>query len=108
MTEFVLRYRILPDYVGSPDALAVWDEWFDSLGGNLIDRGNPVFVRKTLGNSDAETALGGYSLIKADDLQAAVALAKGCPVLNEGGGVEVGELTILNRGTTRASKPREG
>jgi hypothetical protein len=67
MTEFVLRYRILPDYVGSPDALAVWDEWFDSLGGNLIDRGNPVFVRKTLGNSDAETALGGYSLIKADD-----------------------------------------
>jgi hypothetical protein len=34
-----------------------------------------VFVRKPLGNSDAETALGGYSLIKADDLPAAVALA---------------------------------
>jgi hypothetical protein len=67
-----------------------------------------VFVRKTLGNCDAETALGGYSLIKADDLQAAVALAEGCPVLNEGGGVEVGELTILNRGTTRASQPRQG
>jgi hypothetical protein len=67
-----------------------------------------VFVRKTLGNCDAETTLGGYSLIKADDLKAAVALAEGCPVLNEGGGVEVGELTILNRGATRASKPREG
>jgi hypothetical protein len=102
MTEFVLTYRTPPDYVGSPGALAVWDEWFDSLGGN------PVFVRKPLGNCDAETALGGYSLIKADDLQAAVALATGCPVLREGGGVEVGELTILNRGATRASKPREG
>jgi hypothetical protein len=108
MTEFVLTYRTPPDYVGSPDALAAWDEWFDSLGGNLIDRGNPVFVHKTLGNCDAETALGGYSLIKADDLPAAVALATGCPVLREGGGVEVGELTIRNRGTTRASKPLEG
>jgi hypothetical protein len=104
MTEFVLTYRNPPDYVGSPDALATWDEWFDSLGRNLIDRGNPVFVHKTLGNY-AETALGGYSLIKADDLNATVALATGCPVLNQGGGVEVGELTILNRGTTRASKP---
>jgi hypothetical protein len=108
MPEFVLTYRTLPDYVGSPDALAAWDEWFDSLGGNLIDRGNPVFVRKTLGNYDAETTLGGYSLIKADDLKAAVVLAKGCPALNEGGGVEVGELTILNRSPTRASKPHEG
>jgi hypothetical protein len=35
-------------------------------------------------------------------------LAEGCPVLNEGGVVEVGGLTILNRGTTRASTPREG
>jgi hypothetical protein len=33
MTEFVLTYRTPPDYVGSPDALAAWDEWFDSLGG---------------------------------------------------------------------------
>ena len=35
----------------------------------------------------------------ADDLEAAVALAKGCPFLEDGGGVEVGALTILNRGT---------
>jgi hypothetical protein len=104
----VLTYRTPPDDVGSPDALAAWDEWFDSLGRSLIDRGNPVFARKTLGNCNAETTLGGYSLIKADDLQAAVALATGCPALNQGGGVEVGEPTILNRGTTRASKPRQG
>jgi hypothetical protein len=41
MTEFALTYRTPPDYVGSPDALAVWDEWFDSLGPNLIDRATP-------------------------------------------------------------------
>lgn len=34
----------------------------------------------------------------ADDLDAALALAKGCPHLDAGGGVEVGKLTVLNSG----------
>ena len=33
----------------------------------------------------------GNSLIKADDLESAVKLARGCPVLASGGSVEVGE-----------------
>jgi hypothetical protein len=41
----------------------------------------------------------GYTLVTADDLDAAVALARGCPFLQHDGGVEVGELTLLNRGT---------
>jgi hypothetical protein len=47
--------------------------------------------------------LGGYTLVTADDLEAAVALAKGHPLLRQGGGVEVGELTVLNRGTRQGS-----
>lgn len=54
--------------------------------------GNPVFERITVGSSPGETVLGGYSLITAEDLEAAVALAKGCPILERGGAVEVGEL----------------
>jgi hypothetical protein len=38
-------------------------------------------------------------MIVADDLEAALALAKGCPDLSEGVGVEVGVLTELNPGT---------
>jgi hypothetical protein len=46
-----------------------------------------------LGHCGAGTRPGGYSLISVDDLEAAVALAKGCPALAEGAGVQVGLLT---------------
>ena len=36
---------------------------------------------------------GGYSRIRAGSLDAAVALARGCPMLGAGGGVEICELT---------------
>jgi hypothetical protein len=53
-----------------------------------------VFSRQPVGNCGTETGLGGYTLIAADDLEGAVALARSCPLLAEGGGVEVGELTL--------------
>jgi hypothetical protein len=99
MSTFVFVYRTPKDYVGSPDAIAVWNAWFDSLGGGLVDRGNPVFTREVVGVSGDATMLGGYSLVTADDMEAAVGLAKGCPAMEDGGGVEVGELTILHAGT---------
>jgi hypothetical protein len=71
----------------------------EQLSANLVDRGNPVFERSTVGNCGADTELTGYSLVTADDLEAAVALAKGCPVLQSDCGVEVGEITVLNRST---------
>jgi hypothetical protein len=37
--------------------------------------------------------LGGYSLISAESIDEAVELARNCPFLRLGGGVEVGELT---------------
>ena len=40
--------------------------------------------------------LGGYSLIEADDLDAALELTTGCPVLASGGGVEVGVVTNIS------------
>jgi hypothetical protein len=97
-STFVLVHRAPHNYTGSPEAMAAWNAWFEHLGANLVDRGNPVFERRTVGNCGAETALGGYTLITAADLEAAIALARGCPIVEEGGGVEVGELTLLNSG----------
>jgi hypothetical protein len=99
MATFVIVNRAPKNYTPSADALAAFNVWFARLGVNLVDRGNPVFDSRTLGNSGADTTLGGYTLIDADDLEAAVALANGHPLLRQGGGVEVGELTVLNRGT---------
>jgi hypothetical protein len=74
------------------------NDWFEELGAHLVDRGNPVFESRTIGNCGDDTDLGGYTLFTADDIEAAVALASGCPMLEAGGGVEVGKLTELNSG----------
>jgi hypothetical protein len=100
MSTYLFSYRMPENYrPGRADAMAAWNAWFDSLGASVIDRGNPVFESSALGNCGGGTRPGGYSLVTADDLESAVAMAKGCPALKEGCGVEVGELTILNSGT---------
>jgi hypothetical protein len=115
MSTFLFTYRVPKDYIpGSPEVVPAWRAYFDGLSANLLDVGNPVFERTTLGRCAADTVLGGYSLVSADDLDAAVALAAGCPVLTIGGGVEVGELTLLNpdkrdhhdRGSRARHEPR--
>jgi hypothetical protein len=72
-----------------------WTKWFGVLGDRLIDGGNPVSQSKTIasGGTVSETSNGatGYSIIKADSLDNAVAIAKGCPVLHGGASIEVAE-----------------
>jgi len=100
MSSYVFVYRAPSDYgPGTPDAPAAWQAWFEQLGGSLLDAGNPVFARRVIGSGPSETVLGGYSLVSAVDLDAAVKLAEGCPYLGAGGSVEVGELTLLNPST---------
>jgi hypothetical protein len=96
MSKYVFVYRAPNDYEpGQPDAVAAWTEYRESLEGRIVDFGNPVFTSSSLGNCEDNTHLGGYSFVTADDLESAVALAKGSPVLSIGGGVEVGEITEL-------------
>jgi YCII-related domain len=95
---FLLVYRSAKNYTpGDPDVMASWQAFFEGLGGSLVDTENPIFARSALGDCETNTTvLGGYSIIDADDLDAAIALAEGCPVLTTAGGVEVGEITPLN------------
>jgi hypothetical protein len=96
MPKYVFVYRAPNDYApGQPDALTAWTEYRESLAGRVVDFGNPVFSSGSVGNCEDDTHLGGYSFVSADDLESAVALAKGSPVLSIGGGVEVGEISEL-------------
>ncbi len=75
MSNYVFVYRAPTDYDReNGDNFAAWQAWFEELGAGLVDEGKPVFTR-TVGNSASDTVLGGYSLISADDLEQAVALA---------------------------------
>lgn len=76
--------------------MQAWTHWFGALGDAVIDQGNPVGQVKTIASNGSVSDGGanpssGYSIIKADSLDAAVALAKGCPVLAGGASVEVAE-----------------
>jgi hypothetical protein len=77
--------------------MAAWGAWFQNLGPALADGGNPTSQAKTVASNGSVSDGGGanpatgYSLIEADNIDAAVALAKGCPVLESGGNIEVAE-----------------
>jgi len=72
-----------------------WNVWFGELGDSLVDGGNPASATKTIAAdgsvSDDASGPSGYSILKADSLDAAVALAKGCPVLQGGASIQVVE-----------------
>jgi hypothetical protein len=96
MAKFLFAYRAPVGYSGSPDGPERWRAWFKDLGSHVDEIGNPTFSGQTIGECGQSTQLGGYSMIDADSLEQAAELARGCPILSEGGGVDIGELTILN------------
>lgn len=106
MSTFLIVNRQPHDYYASQVAMQAWNAWFDSLGRHLVDRGNPTFDPHSLGAPAGETRLGGYTLIAAADLTEALELASTCPMIADAGGLEIGELTVLNDGSRQAADGR--
>jgi hypothetical protein len=93
MPNFLFTYHTPQDFVpGQPEGIAAWTSWLTSLGSGLVEMGQPVTTSGEVGNCVQDTKLGGYSIVSADDLDAAKTIAKGCPAVGAGGGVVVGEL----------------
>jgi hypothetical protein len=99
MATYVLAYSGGEGMANTPEAqaaaMAAWGAWFGSMGASVVDGGNPFGPASTVTGgkvtAGGASKLTGYSVITADGLDAAVALAKGCPVLASGGTVEVYE-----------------
>ncbi len=75
--------------------MAAWGAWFETLGPAVVDGGAPVGISKTVSaggvaDGGGSNPLSGYSIVNADNIDAAVEMAKGCPIL-DGGSVEVAE-----------------
>ena len=75
--------------------MAAWTGWFAGMGAAVRDPGNPVGASAAVapdGSVGAASAgVTGYSVITADSLDAAVAVARACPHLAANGSVEVYE-----------------
>jgi hypothetical protein len=77
--------------------MAAWEGWFHHVGAGVVDPGNPTGPSATVatdGSTRDGTTTGttGYSVVGADSLAAATALAQSCPHLAAGGTVEVHEI----------------
>lgn len=108
MKEFVFIYRISdnPDFKPSPEqmqeSLTSWMNWMGSIAAQkkLVDKGNrlSISIAKTVKPNSVITDgpyteikefINGYAIVKAANVDEAVELAKGCPILKMGGNVEV-------------------
>ncbi len=98
MGKYVLAYRgggMAATEAEQAAAMEKWMGWFGQLGAAVADGGNPFGPSTAVAADGSTTAAGagltGYSILTADSLSAAADLAKGCPVLESGGSVEVYE-----------------
>ena len=79
-------------------AMKAWEDWFKALGSGVVDAGNPVGRSRTVSaqgvsGDGGANPVSGYSVLDAPDFDAAVDMAKGCPMVADGSGsVEVAEV----------------
>jgi hypothetical protein len=75
--------------------MTAWNNWFHAIGDAVVDGGNPISQTKAISPDgsvmDPTQAPSGYSVLRADSLDAAIELAKGCPVLAGGAAILVSE-----------------
>jgi hypothetical protein len=99
MAKYLLLYEggSMPETDAERDTvMKAWESWLGSLGGAVVDAGNPFTPASKRIKADGSISDGagpatGYSVIEADSLAAATDLAKGCPVLAGGASVGVYE-----------------
>ena len=109
VSEFLYLYRLpsdSPELPGSPrnmqERLQKWTAWFRELEargslrviGHPLETGGSVLADggRTVHDgpyAESKDIIGGYTLIEAKDLAQATELARGCPILDGGGTVEV-------------------
>jgi len=81
----------------SAKVMAKWGAWMQGLGKATVNPGAPVGMSHTVDASGvAENGganpLSGFTIVEAGGMDAATAMAKGCPILENGGTVEVAEM----------------
>ena len=113
MKDFLLVFRMNGSEMpkSSPEEMQAntkrWMDWIGSIAAQnkLTDRGNrlapsgkvlkPNNVIADGPYTEIKESIGGYSIIKAGDIEEASEIAKGCPGLLAGGSVEVREISVM-------------
>lgn len=113
MKNFLFVYRSVNNSNTQPspeemqENMKMWMDWLGAVAaqGKLVDRGNSLQpTGKMVSNNatvtdgpyaETKEVVGGYSVVKADSIDEAAALATGCPIFMAGGNVEVREINMM-------------
>ena len=98
MTKYVIAYHGGRKFESPQDGaayMARWKAWMGGLGDAVVDPGMPLGAGKLIsaaGVTDrGADMLTGFSIVTAESLDAALALAQQCPHLDHGS-IEVAEI----------------
>ncbi len=104
MPNFLLAYHgggVPQDEEAEVAMLEAWSEWMANNAEALLDIGTPVGDSRTIASDGTVSAtmdnqITGFAIIEADDVDAALEIARSCPVLAEGGSIELSELADMD------------
>ena len=99
MAQYVISY-----FGGNPPStpeegqkhFAKYREWLSELGDAAVSPANPLKGTCTVGpdgsvSTGGASKMSGYTIVEAESMDAALAIAKACPFLEIGGTLEVSE-----------------
>ena len=78
-----------------------WKAWIERLGDAVVNLGTPLAQNKVVTEDGSVEDAGqtaritGFSIVKADDLDAALAIARDCPYLGVMGHVQVAQVVKM-------------
>jgi hypothetical protein len=113
MKEFMMIFRMAPmaDFQPTPEqmqeSIKQWQDWIGGIAaqGKFSSTNQLGFTGKTLKAdgvvtdgpyAEVKEIVGGYIIVNANDIDDALELAKGCPILFIGGHVEVRDIMQIN------------
>jgi hypothetical protein len=99
MTKFLVTYHgggMPADEEGRQQAMAAFGAWVAQVGQALVDPGAPLGPAAVVSSDGtrsgaADGPSGGYSVLEAENLDAAVALVRDHPFVARGGSLQVTE-----------------
>lgn len=103
----------MPDYIiaykgGNPPAtkeegaahMTKWQKWIVDLGDDAVNPGTPLGKSRIVSAGGVsidggDNPMSGFSVVRAEDMEAALEIAKACPFLSTGGTLEVAEMMAM-------------
>ena len=103
MAKFMFAYHGggMPETKEAQDAsMAAWGAFMEKHAASFADGGNPVGMSKTVGaqgidDNGGANPVSGYAIVMAETIDAACAIASECPIITDGGSVEVAPVVEM-------------